>query len=212
MPIEHLPVDPDHDQPGAKLHWIPWALDYPHIATPYVYPDGHPTGAIVHHTAGGSITGSLDYLRQRGYPCLGIGRDGKVYQPFALDRGGPHCGTWHHHYYVGIEVAGWGKLTYKDGEFRSWAGYVVPEHRVRHIPQQNGNQQPGYYEAWTDAQEQALLKTLLWLKVNAPGVFSFDRVLGHDEVAPERKNDPGGSLSMTMGALRTHLATLYQLL
>lgn len=209
LPGGHIEVDPEHGQPGAKLAWIPWALDYARIATPYVYPDGHPSGAIVHHTAGGTITSSLSYLRQMGYPCLGIGRDGKVYQPFPLTHGGPHSGTWHHRHYVGIEVAGWGRLTQKDGKFWSWAGYEIPAHRVREIKVQTANQQPGFYEMWTEAQEASLLKLLLWLKVNAPGVFELEHILGHDEVAPSRKNDPGGSMSMTMPALRARIQKIY---
>jgi len=50
-----------------------------------------------------------------------------------------------------------------------------------------------------------LFKLLRWLEYNGNGIFKLDFVLGHDEVAPSRKNDPGGSLSMTMPEFRKKL-------
>lgn len=196
--------------------WIPYALDYARMATPYVYADGYPTGAIVHHTAGATIESSLNHLRQVGYPCMGVARDGRVFQPFSLARGGPHSNTWHHRHMVGIENAGWGKLQYRDGKFWAWPENYrrvqVPEHRVRHIPRQNANQQVGYYEMFRPEQESALVELLVWLHTNNPRVFKIDNILGHDEVAPRSKNDPGGSLSMTMPELREIVRDLCKLI
>jgi hypothetical protein len=39
-----------------------------------------------------------------------------------------------------------------------------------------------------------LRKLVAWLHLNNPGVFSLDRVVGHDEVSPGRKTDPGAAI------------------
>ncbi len=68
--------------------------------------------------------------------------------------------------------------------------------------------QEGWYHKYTAAQEESIIKTLLWYKWADPtDRFSFDKVLGHDEACeqagqPGRKNDPGGALSMTMPEFR----------
>jgi len=212
---DSLLVDPEATF-HAKDVWIDWAEDFPRMYTKYKYPKGYTEGAIVHHTAGGDIVGSLQYLSRVGFPCLGNSRQGVVYQPFPLSEGGPHCGSWHHRRMVGIESAGWGKLVKIGNKFYAWPKkdgrylYEVPEHRVRHIPKQDGNRQPGYYEMFTDVQEKSLLKVILWCKVNAPDIFSIDNVLGHDEVTPANKNDPGGSLSMNMADFRALVEQEYQ--
>jgi len=211
---EILRIDPEHTKPGAKLAWIPWALDWKRMNTKYVYANGFPVGCIVHHTAGGTVESSLESLATNGYPCLGLGRDGKLYQPFPLTHGGPHCGTSHHRTHVGLEIAGWGKLQFKNGKYWAWpenyTRQTVPAHKVRHIPKQNDNQQAGYYEMFTPEQENMIIKFLLWCKINAPTIFKFENVLGHDQINPSNKNDPGGSLSMTMTQLRALLESEYQ--
>ncbi|WP_457021162.1 hypothetical protein [Luteimonas sp. A611] len=68
-----------------------------------------------------------------------------------------------------------------------------------------GNQSAGHYQKYTILQEASLRTLLTWLRSNNPDVFRFDLVLGHDEVSPGRKVDPGGSLSMTMSAFRQSL-------
>lgn len=199
---------PPQGEPGQKLAWIPFATRYGKIPTKGQYPGGHPEGAIVHHTAGHpNARGTVDYLAKQPYPCLVIGPDGEILQPFPLSEWGWHDGTEYSRRCVGIEVTGWGKLDKKGDEFFSWAGYKIPANRVRHIPTKNGNQQVGYYEKWTQEQEESLINLLVWLARNWEG-FKVDLILGHDETAPSRKNDPGGSMSMTMAQLRAKVKSL----
>ena len=66
------------------------------------------------------------------------------------------------------------------------------------------NQKRGFYHVYTALQEKTLVDTLFWLKDQSPEVFSFNYVLGHDEVSPNRKSDPGAALSRTMPEFREY--------
>ncbi len=92
-------------------------------------------------------------------------------------------------YCAGIEICSWGKRDEQPGD-RYTAGVA--------------NQQAGFYQPYTPQQEQSLTRLIEWLKFECPE-FDIEWVLGHDEVSPGRKNDPGASLSMTMPAYRKHL-------
>lgn len=68
--------------------------------------------------------------------------------------------------------------------------------QLRHVPAQTGNISPGYYVPYTQAQQEALIKVLLWLKARYPKTFRLDYVFGHDEVSPHRKVDPGAAYGL----------------
>jgi hypothetical protein len=96
-----------------------------------------------------------------------------------------------------------------DNSYKTWFGSIYPASRIRYS-KNNANIQEGYYDKFTEAQERALIAILRWMKAQAPDVFSYDRVIGHDEACDEvgehgRKNDPGAALSKTMPELRKYL-------
>jgi len=217
-PIVIEPERPGAEEIGKKLLWIPWAKDAPSMNTQGYYPKGYPSGATVHFTAGSTGLSSMSYGRSQGYLFLLIDYNGDVYQPNALDKWGYHNGTDSHRRHVGIEVAAAGRCTpvtvNGTQRFKAWFHKSTTEYfykeDMRYISAQTANQEPGWYHKYTKQQEDALTKLLLWLKANNPQVFSFDEVLGHDEVAPRRKNDPGGALSMTMPQYRKFLKDEYE--
>ncbi len=129
-------------------------------------------------------------------------------------------------YFVGIEICNAGKVRQIDEDtFRPW--YNDPEYykkqkepiprgipkaaddftraQVRYVEKKE-NREAGWYHSYTAAQEAALETLILWLKNEAPDIFRLEHVLGHDEVSPGRKNDPGGALSLTMPDFRKKLA------
>ena len=57
----------------------------------------------------------------------------------------------------------------------------------------------GSFEKFTPEQEKSLIELLAW--ICRMGALP-DLILGHEECAQGRKNDPGLSLSMTMDELR----------
>jgi N-acetyl-anhydromuramyl-L-alanine amidase AmpD len=207
---------------GSKELWIPFAQRPFDIPTKWTYEQGYPRGAVVHFTAGrDNAIATLEYLGRVGFPCLVMGRDGVIYQAFPLNRGGSHSGTSHHKYSVGIEIvaAGICEPVTVNGQrkFKAWfhksASEYFEESAMRYV-ERNGSRRAGLYHKYTPAQEESLIKLLLWLKSQAPDIFSFDDVKGHDECCdeggrPGAKNDPGGALSMTMPELRTLLKQKY---
>lgn len=213
VPQKPDPVDPV--KPGQKTLWIPFATKVALFKT-RKYPEGWPDGAITHFTAGNDdANGTCDYLREKGYPCLVIAKDGSVLQGFPVSEGGAHSGTWHHNTRIGIEIVNGGRLTPSDdGGGKTWFDKKIPKENCRDFKGDGKTQVSGRYEKFTDSQEKALVKVCLWLKEQNPEVFSFERVLGHDEACAEsgnygRKNDVGGALSMTMPEFRKKLDVLW---
>lgn len=82
-------------------------------------------------------------------------------------------------------------------------GELYRRAEVRIVPAKTGNIKPGAYVPYTAAQMEALARVMLWLKRRYPASFRLDYVFGHDEVAPTRKLDPGGSLGAVTGPVLT---------
>jgi hypothetical protein len=215
---------PKNDQKLAAL-----TQKYGHPDMQGKYRNGWPEGIIYHHTAGGSDPyGTLEYLWEK-FPCLVVDRAGVLYQCFPLDEWGYHSGTAHHEYCVGVEVVGAGLLKSKtiNGATKYCPWFALNENtgvvtkpnlcldqsECRH---QDGDsiRTEGWYQKFTPEQEATVEKLCLYLKEQRPDIFSFDKIKGHDEAVaesghPYRKNDPGGSLSITMDEFRQKLKNQY---
>jgi len=102
-----------------------------------------------------------------------------------------------------------------DGQLYGWWAFhsngILKPHQLPATPgsivkytEKKGNIKPGFYEKYTSEQMEGLYQLVYWLKGVNPD-FSFDYILGHDEVSPDRKSDPGGSLGMSMANFRKSL-------
>lgn len=172
------------------------------------YRYGFPEGAVIHYNAGSNnVKAFFNYMRSMKYVTFLIDRKGHVWQDFPLDKWGHHAGRskWGgyertvHDYFVGIEIMSAGIVEKRnDGLFKSWFDTIIPSDEVR-------SYKGKYYHAFTRDQEKQLVLLLMWLEQIGQGVFKFENVVGHHEVSPGRKSDPGGALSMTMSDFRVHL-------
>lgn len=79
---------------------------------------------------------------------------------------------------------------------------------------EGGNIHKHWYLPYSHEQFESLTNVVLYLAKRFPTTFSIDRVFGHDEVAPNRKDDPGGALAnpdqvMTMAEFRAYLKSRF---
>lgn len=196
---------------GANELWYPKAVKGSGMKVQGKYAKGYPRGAVVHFTAGHCETetdakNTLQYSINQGFAFFLIGPTGVVYQNFPLSHWGSHAGSSSYpglssslsKHLVGIEVVCAGNV---DAKGKSWFGKTYSKERLRAATAKD-NVKAGLYVKFTDAQEKALKELLIWLYRNNPEVFEIQYIVGHDEIAPSRKSDPGMSLSMTMPQLR----------
>lgn len=179
------------------------------------YKDLWPAGCVVHYTAGRYENGISDarstqaWGLEQGYSFFVISSEGEVLQSAPLDSWGYHAGASSYpglgsslsSKLVGIEVCSPGRVEKVKGGFKPWFNAIYSKEQVREVSGWAGVED-GYYVKFTDQQEQALIDLILYLRRGNPDVFSLDYVLGHYEVSPGRKADPGGSLSMPMANFR----------
>lgn len=209
---------------GKKQKWIPWAERNPEgIQTPTrgTFARGYPEGVIIHFTDGWSTPprqSAINTLRggvSDGYTYLVMDRNGVIYQGFPLDKWGYHSGTKHNQTCIGIEHCNMGQV--KKIADNKWGSKEQPGMKeywtdadVRKVSEKD-NMHAGTYLKFTQAQEKSLVELILWLAVNSGlGISFIDNVLGHDEVAPDRRDDPGGALSMSTPEFRSFLKSLYR--
>jgi N-acetylmuramoyl-L-alanine amidase len=170
---------------------------------------GKPRILVIHYTAGGSAAGAISTFRNgkpgnRTSAHLVIDHDGKITQMVPFDMTGWHAGPsrWRglnniNSHSVGIEVVNWGKLSrMASGGWSSDYGHSVPADRVvlashKHFPGAEHG-----WELFDEAQIEALIGAAGAI-VHAYGIGGWDLV-GHDDIAPFRKIDPGPALRLDM--------------
>lgn len=165
---------------------------------------------VIHFTGGWSAKSSIDYWRQlNNGVCahLVIDRDGTVYQCRPFNRTCGHAGAskWRdpktgvlysglNSCSIGIELANCGDLareTYPKGMGRL-TGQPIPRVRAAH---KNG----GPVKLWEYFPSEQV-NSLIAVSQCLVRRYNLDDVIGHDDIAPDRKNDPGPALDM--GRLR----------
>ncbi len=214
---EKPPVVVIPDEPakiGEKLLWYPKAKIVNGMRAAGNYQHGFPQGAVVHYSASRDDNDQqaydmADWGKSQGYSYFTIAPSGLVIQSIPLNLWGSHAGKsfWPglgssvSSKLVGIEVVCAGLL---DNNNKAWFGKVYSPDQVRTVTKADYGVS-GKFKKYTKEQEIALFELLKWLHDNNPEVFNYDYVLGHMEVAPDRKTDPGGSLSVNMKTLRQAL-------
>ena len=161
-----------------------------------------PAYLVLHYTAGRSLESSVAHFARRESQAsahLLVGRDGRVVQMVPFDRAAWHAGrsAWKdvqglNQHSIGIELDNAGRLARSaDGDFRAWfqgvyraADVVTARHRHEQVE--------AYWHAYTDAQVDAVLEIATVLV----RTYQLKEILGHDDIAPGRKSDPGPAFPM----------------
>ncbi|HET9462729.1 MAG TPA: N-acetylmuramoyl-L-alanine amidase [Thiobacillus sp.] len=159
-----------------------------------------PRFLVIHYTAGSSAAGTVAWFcspASRVSAHLVIARDGTVTQLVPFNREAWHAGQsrWGslsglNHHSIGIELDNAGCLIRSGGKWVSpLTRRSYPESEITVAPHKNDppGAAPCGWHAYTPEQIEATLACGLAL-VNHYGLAD---VVGHDDIAPGRKRDPG---------------------
>jgi hypothetical protein len=215
----------------GRHQWIPWAQSMASGTKRGSRAKGYPEGALIHWTAGhrNGLKAGGDFQRSSGMQYLLMDQDGNLGQGDPLNVHGYHAGASSFpglagtvsDELVGIETQAAGNLRKHGDHFYPWwdegknlEKNRIPASDVVYSPKR-GNIAAGYYHLFTPAQMMGLRRTCCWLHLNWPSVFKIALILGHDEVSPGRKSDPGAAMVrfidgkpavMTMADFRDQIA------
>ena len=159
-----------------------------------------PRFLVIHYTAGSSAAGTIAWFQSpasRVSAHLVIARDGTVTQMVPFNREAWHAGQsrWGNlsglnHHSIGIELDNAGILIRSGGKWVSpLTRRSYPDSEVTVALHKNDppGTQPSGWHAYTPEQIEATLECGMAL-LNHYGLAD---VLGHDDIAPGRKRDPG---------------------
>lgn len=161
---------------------------------------------VIHYTAGPNAQSAHNNFNNPEAQVswhLTIDRDGKVYQLLPFSAIAWHAGKseWTHGdkkysamnpVSIGIELVNAGNLTKKGEKFFTWYNKEVPADEVffdeKGMP----------WHKFTDAQ----INTTIDLTLKLAKHFSVKDILGHNEISPGRKVDPGPAFSQYLELIR----------
>jgi N-acetylmuramoyl-L-alanine amidase len=177
---------------------------YPFVKTPNVGGKVEHEYLVMHYTAGGSAKESIDFLATkaaRASAHVVIARDGRITQMVPFDRVAWHAGAsrWEgivglNSHSLGIELDNAGKLKQSAGKWRAWFGTVIPDEEVTEAVHKFEKKE-GIVRGWHEytPKQLAVALELATLLVTHYGLKD---VIGHDDISPGRKQDPGPAFPM----------------
>jgi N-acetylmuramoyl-L-alanine amidase len=156
---------------------------------------------VMHYTAGPSAEHSVNWLvnsTAKASAHLVIGRDGSITQLVPFDTVAWHAGQseWQgvvglNNSSIGIELDNAGSLEKAGNGWRAWFGTVYPPEQVIEAIHKNETNIRAWH-LYTPEQLYVALEVSALL-VNT---YKLLDVLGHDDIAPGRKADPGPAFPM----------------
>ncbi len=156
---------------------------------------------VMHYTAGASAESSISHLTKkeaRASAHLVIGRDGGITQLVSFNRVAWHAGRsrWNgltglNQHSIGIELDNAGPLEGGPGQWRSWFGRLYPNDDVVVATHRLEAIERGWHR-YSEAQIAAAREAAEAIVTH----YGLIDILGHDDIAPERKQDPGPAFPM----------------
>ncbi len=158
-----------------------------------------PDTIILHYTAGYSLQSSAEWLcnpKSKASAHVIIGKSGNIIQlaPFNFI-------TWHagkskwkdrtnlNNYSIGIELDNAGQLQKREDGYYTWFYKKVDRKNVV-LAKHKFDKEVKVWEVYTKEQLVSLKALCKLLKKE----YNIKNILGHDDIAPERKKDPGPAL------------------
>jgi N-acetylmuramoyl-L-alanine amidase len=160
-----------------------------------------PRAIVMHFTAGRSFEKSCDWLcnpQSKASAHVVIGREGEIAQLVPFDKRAWHAGDskWTfdkvdvsglNAYSIGIELDNFGHLQRRANGWHTYWGAAVPDDDVMIALDGTG------WHAYTEQQIDRALEVCTAL---VQAYRSVGELLGHSDIAPKRKHDPGPAFPM----------------
>jgi N-acetylmuramoyl-L-alanine amidase len=172
-------------------------------ATPNIGGPLSPRYLVLHYTAGRSLESSVASLctqKPSGNASahLVLGRDGRIVQlaPFNVVTWHAGLSAWDgltglNAHSIGIEMDNAGALDRVGGQYLSWFKQAYPDDQVHVGAHPHGGPVRGWH-AYSGVQIERAIE-LAELLVST---YGLQEVLGHEDIAPGRKSDPGPAFPM----------------
>lgn len=161
-----------------------------------LFEPGLPDTIIIHFTAGSSAESSVSTLcnpKTKASAHLVVGRDGSITQLVSFNTIAWHAGNSSYkgrvgfnRYSIGIEIDNAGRLTKAGNEYSAWFGRAYPEAEVFEGIHRNESK-PSYWHRYPERQISAVYD----LCDELVDTYRISQILGHEEISPGRKTDPG---------------------
>lgn len=155
-----------------------------------------PDTLLMHYTAGSTLAGAVSHLSRPAVKAsahLVLGRDGDIVQLVPFTKKAWHAGKSHYQqrtglnqYSIGIEMVNAGPLKKTASRFVSAFGKHYSEDEVVLATHRN-EQQARYWQVYSEPQI-ACAMAICEVLIEHYGIHTL---LGHEEVSPGRKTDPG---------------------
>jgi len=181
---------------------------YPFIDTPNKSGRMNPQYVVMHYTAGPSAQQAINWLsnkRAKASAHIVISREGEITQMVDFNTIAWHAGrsSWQglgglNHHSIGIELSNAGPLMRADNAWVSWFGQHYNANEVVEAVHKNQTQMRGWH-LYTPKQLYAALDLSALLIEE----YGLKDVIGHEDIAPTRKTDPGPAFPMD--SFRAHL-------
>ncbi|HYP40636.1 MAG TPA: N-acetylmuramoyl-L-alanine amidase [Chloroflexia bacterium] len=156
---------------------------------------------IMHYTAGRSAAESIGWLTNPAAQAsahLVIARSGAITQLVPFDKVAWHAGAskWKglvgmNNHSIGIELDNAGALSREGDHWRAWFGGNFSQNDVLEAAHKHGGPVRGWH-TFTPEQIAVALEVAMVLKAQ----YNLRDVVGHDDIAPIRKIDPGPAFPM----------------
>lgn len=151
---------------------------------------------VIHFTGGRSAASSAKWLcdpAAKASAHVVLGQKGEIIQLVPFNTIAWHAGKsqWGdryglNKYSIGIEIDNPGRLEKRENGFSTWFGTKVSDDDVVQATHRNEDS-PTYWHAYKEQQIVAAME-LCWLLMDT---YDIKVILGHEEISPGRKVDPG---------------------
>lgn len=160
-----------------------------------------PQYIIMHYTAGNSFQSSVEWLLNpdsKASAHIIIGRNGEIIQLGKFNKKLWHAGTsrWAdligmNNYSIGIELDNSGRLKKSGSKWINVSGRVIPDTEV--VLTKHKHEDTEYaWQTYTPIQIERAQQICVLLK----NTYTIKDILGHEDIAPFRKADPGPAFNM----------------